>query len=166
MGTGNVPSALTDVRDIGRYFARLVRDERTVDKYVLVYNELWTQNQIWDAMSRATGEEVPKVYRSAADLEDIIAKAKQALVSNPDDIPTKLKLIGTQYEYSHGVRGDNTPEYAKFLGYVTSKDLYGSDMDYVPFEEYLKELVSGQASEIYEDRRVEMKEFLKKAGRG
>ena len=123
-GTGDVPSALTDLRDIGRYFAKLVRDERTRDKYVLVYNELWTQNAIWDALSRISGEEIPKNYNSIANLQSTIASAQATVDAGSSEYPDLIRLIGAQYAYSWGVRGDNTPDYARFLGYVTSKELY------------------------------------------
>lgn len=164
-GAGNVPSALTDVRDIGLYFAKLVRDERTRDKYVLVYNEMWTQNQVWDAISRIAGEDVPKVYNSVVDLESTIASAKAALESGSVEPTAVVRLIGAQYEYSWGVRGDNTPEYAKFLGYVTSKELY-PDLEYTGFEAYLEELLGGKGKGIYEERREDIQKLLKAAGRG
>jgi len=145
-GDGNTQSALTDVRDIGPYVARIVADERTSNKYVLVYNELWTQNAIWDTLSRLSGEEVPKTYESAEFIEEQIAK-----LSGTGDI----KLHGYEYKRSWGIRGDNTPEYAKFLGYLTSKELY-PDFEFVGFEEYLKEVLAGSTHEIYPVRRAEL----------
>lgn len=152
-GDGNVPSALTDVRDIGRYFARIVRDDRTRDKYVLAYNETWTQNQIWDALSRIAGEEVPKTYDSAETLEAQIAAARAAFDEDPAAL---FKLINRQYLYTWGIRGDNTPEYAKYLGYLTSKELY-PDMGHIGFEEFLRELPSGTVKGVYDDRREGLK---------
>lgn len=163
-GTGDVPSALTDLRDIGRYFARLVRDARTENKYVLVYNELWTQHQIWDALSRASGEEVLKTYTSAAELETSIAAAQAELDNGATGFAAGVKLIGAQYQYSWGVRGDNTPEYAKYLGYVTSKELY-PEFEGVGFEAYLKELVGGGVKGVYEDRRAEIQKAFNEAAR-
>lgn len=159
-----MPSALTDARDTGRYFARLVRDERTVDKYVLVYNEMWTQHQIWDAVSRIAGEEVPKAYTSAAELEKAIEEAKAALAAGDPDGLAAFRLVGAQYPYSWAVRGDNTPEYAKYLGYVTSKELY-PDMEFVGFEEYFRGIMEGSARPAYEERRAEIQEAFKAANK-
>lgn len=163
-GSGNVPSALTDVRDIGRYFAKLIRDWRTENKYVLVYNELWTQNQIWDALSRISGEDIPKNYTSAAELESTIASASAAVEAGAKDVTDITKLIGAQYRYSWGIRGDNTPEYAKFLGYVTSRELY-PDMGFIRFEQFLKELVEDGGHLLYEEKRAQLQEMLKAASK-
>lgn len=57
-------------------------------------------------------------------------------------------LVGLEYAYSKFGRGDNSPEYAKYLGYLDAKDLYP---DFVPrpIEAYLKELLDGKAVEMY-----------------
>lgn len=57
---GNTPSALTDLRDIGKYIARIIVDERTIDKYVLAYNEVWTPNQVYEMLERLSGEKPEK----------------------------------------------------------------------------------------------------------
>lgn len=161
-GTGDVPSALTDVRDIGRYFARIVRDDRTRDKYVLVYNEMWTQNQIWDALSKISGEEVPKTYDTVGSLEKDIAAAKAAVEKDATDLTPFYTLISKQYSYSWGVKGHNSPEFARSLGYLTSKELY-PEMQYTGFEEYLRELVGGSAKAVYADRLEDLKAAFKAA---
>ena len=56
--------------------------------------------------------------------------------------------------------GHNTPEYAKYLGYVTSKELY-PDMSFIKYEDYLKEVVDGKAKGVYEDMKTQFKEALK-----
>lgn len=58
-----------------------------------------------------------------------------------------------EYQLSWGVRGDNTPEYAKYLGYVTSKELY-PDFKPVDFTEYLQTVIEGTAKGIYTDRTI------------
>lgn len=55
--------------------------------------------------------------------------------------------------FSWGVRGDNTPEYAKFLGYLTSKELY-PDLKYRTLEEYLYEVLEGTAKAVYQDNEA------------
>lgn len=49
-----------------------------------------------------------------------------------------------QYFRSMAVRGDNTPENARFLGYLIGKDLY-PDMEFTTFEGYVHELLEGKA---------------------
>ena len=155
-GDGTQGSALTDLRDIGQYMAKIVQDERTVDKYVLVYNEIWSVNQVYDAMERLSGEKLERRYDSREMLEDRINDAEAKIKSNPElisDFGVMLQQVGSQYLLSWGIRGDNTPEYAKYLGYVTSKDLY-PDMNFVAYEDYLKEVLDGKAKPVYEELKA------------
>lgn len=64
-GDGNVPIALTDVRDIGPYVARIITDPRTLNRMVLAYNEVLTQNQVYDLLEALSGEEPERQYVSA-----------------------------------------------------------------------------------------------------
>lgn len=57
-------------------------------------------------------------------------------------------LYIAQYQLSWGIRGDNTPEHARYLGYLDFKKLY-PDMTYITFEEYVKELLDGKATRVY-----------------
>lgn len=56
-GDGNVPLALMDMDDIGLYVAKIVADPQTINKKVLAYSEVLTQNQIWATVAEITGEE-------------------------------------------------------------------------------------------------------------
>lgn len=53
---GNIPSALTDIRDIGKYVARIIHDPQTLNKMVFAYSEIHTQNQVWDLLEKLSGE--------------------------------------------------------------------------------------------------------------
>lgn len=54
-----------------------------------------------------------------------------------------------EYAYSKFVRGDNSPEYAKYLGYLDARDLYP---EFVPqsFEAFAKELLDGKAGKFFQ----------------
>ena len=60
----------------------------------------------------------------------------------------RLKLSSLQYQYSKYVRGDNTPEYAQYLGYLGAAELYP---DFVPltFRGYLQEVLDGRGYRPY-----------------
>ncbi|KAF4628277.1 hypothetical protein G7Y89_g9876 [Cudoniella acicularis] len=104
---GNTAMALTDMRDIGRYVARITVNPQTLNKIVFAHGEMWTQNRIWDLLQSVSGEEVPKEY------------------------------VGyLLYMYSWGIRGDNTPDRAKYLGYLDDKELY-PDISALKFEDYV-----------------------------
>jgi nucleoside-diphosphate-sugar epimerase len=62
VGDGSVPSALTHLRDVGRYVARIIADPRTLNKMVFCYNEIYTQQQIWDTLERLSGEKLERKY--------------------------------------------------------------------------------------------------------
>ena len=53
---GDIPSALTDLRDIGTYVAKIVNDPRTINKKVLAYTEVRTQNEVFGLVEKLSGE--------------------------------------------------------------------------------------------------------------
>jgi hypothetical protein len=61
---GTAENILTDNRDRGRFVARIVKDERTLNQKVVTVSGSLTQNQIWDIMERAGDEKVPKTHVS------------------------------------------------------------------------------------------------------
>lgn len=62
VGGGNIKFALTDLSDIGKYVSQVITDPRTINRWVLLYTEVLSMNEIWDVMARASGEEPPKDY--------------------------------------------------------------------------------------------------------
>lgn len=62
IGDGNVPTALTDLRDIGRYMAMIISDDRTLNKKVLAYNLVSTQNEIYNLMEEISEEKIDRNY--------------------------------------------------------------------------------------------------------
>lgn len=53
-----------------------------------------------------------------------------------------------EYQRSWVIRGDNTPESARYMGFVLGKELY-PDMKYITFESYVKELLEQKAKKPY-----------------
>ena len=64
-GDGNAPNILTDKRDIGRFVARIVKDDRTLNKRVFTCSDVLSQNQIWTIMEQKSGEKIQTSYVSA-----------------------------------------------------------------------------------------------------
>lgn len=50
--------------------------------------------------------------------------ARQKISEDPTDFMANGALIITEYLISWGVRGDNTPENATYLGFLDFKELY------------------------------------------
>lgn len=62
IGDGNMPTALTDLRDIGRYMAMIISDPRTLNKKILAYNLVSTQNKIYELMEELSEEKIDRNY--------------------------------------------------------------------------------------------------------
>ncbi|KAL7763912.1 hypothetical protein ACKLNR_007270 [Fusarium oxysporum f. sp. zingiberi] len=146
-GDGNVPFALTDVRDIGRYVAQIITDSRTLNRMVFAYNEIWTQNQIYDLLEKLSGERLDRKYVPAEAIEASIAKIESTAPS-PDSVEF-ITLAQYQYWYSCCIRGDNTPEYATFLGYLNTQELY-PHFERRGFKPYVQEVLDGNGERVYE----------------
>lgn len=151
-GDGNIPTALTDLRDVGKYVARVIKDDRTLNKTVFVYNELWTQNQIHDLLEKMAGEKIPRKHTPAEEYEQKVSSVIKELEQNPKDPVLRVKKVYNQYCLSVGIRGENTPEYAQYLGYLDGKELYPG-VKFTAYEDYLQEVVDGKAVGIYDEMR-------------
>lgn len=151
-GDGNIPTALTDLRDVGKYVARVIKDGRTINKTVFVYNELWTQNRIHDLLEKIAGEKIPRKHTSTEEYEQKVGSVIKELETNPNDTVLRVKKVYNQYCLSVGIRAENTPEYAQYLGYLDGKDLY-PDVAFTAYEDYLQEVVHGKAVGIYDEMR-------------
>ncbi|KAF4968991.1 hypothetical protein FSARC_3645 [Fusarium sarcochroum] len=145
-GDGNAPSALTDVSDIGRYTARIIADPLTLNQMVFAYSELYTPNQVYDLLEQLSGEKIKRNYKSSETIEQEIAALKPERIT--PDHPELYALATVEYGYSWGVRGDNNPQYAKYLGYLLGNELY-PDMKGKPFEQYCKEVLDGKGVGAY-----------------
>ena len=72
----------------------------------------------------------------------------EKLKTNPTDLAARLALYSGQYKYSKYIRGDNSPEMARYLGYLDARELY-PDFKPITFKEYLRELLDGKARRPY-----------------
>ncbi|KAJ3950042.1 uncharacterized protein N0V96_001178 [Colletotrichum fioriniae] len=153
-GDGSVRSGMTDLRDIGRYVARIIADPQTLNHRVFAFTELMSQNEVYDLIEKMSGEKVERKYMSADEIEAAMVKAK-------DDKTNPHRLSVLQYRKSWGLRGDNTPEYARYLGYQIAKDLY-PDLTGNSFEAFCGEALEGKVNSIYEKKKREAMEAAKK----
>ena len=92
-----------------------------------------------------------------------ILSARQSSETYPFDPVKFVPRYLAEFQLSWGVRGDNNPEYAKYLGYITSKDLY-PDFKPIDYQEYLETVIRGTAKGVYTDRivsRAHQQSFLR-----
>ncbi|KFZ12987.1 hypothetical protein V501_03941 [Pseudogymnoascus sp. VKM F-4519 (FW-2642)] len=120
-GEGNIPSAITDLKDVGKYVARIIADPQTLNRMIFAYSEIFTQNQVYKLLERLSGETLERNYVSADAIRAEVAEADAKIAENATAYG---KIVMYQYYHSWGVRGDNTPEYARYLGYIIAKELY------------------------------------------
>ncbi|KAI0888538.1 NAD(P)-binding protein [Annulohypoxylon maeteangense] len=123
-GDGTVPIAYTDLPDIGTYVAKIIVDPRTLNRKVFAYTEVLSTNQVDELVEELSGEKAIRKHLSAETVRDAIASAHAALAKDPTDQSTRFNLLLNEYVNCWGLRGDNTPEYAKYLGYLDFKELY------------------------------------------
>ncbi|TDL19862.1 NAD-P-binding protein [Rickenella mellea] len=103
-GGGEVKIAVTDLRDIGPFVARIIDDPRTLNHYEI------------DIAEKARGVKIETTIVSPADAEKASARAAGGL----------LQLL-LEYIYSWWVRGDNVIENAKkpeYGGALDARELY------------------------------------------
>lgn len=148
-GDGNTPSATTDKRDVGRYAARIIQDGRTINQSVLAYSELWTPNEIHALFEELSGEKTVREYVSEQELQQRVRDASAALNVDPLNAGALWTKANGEIQHSLEIRGDNTPESAKALGYLIGKELY-PDLEFRSFRTLAQEVLDGQGVPLYE----------------
>ncbi|TGO26390.1 hypothetical protein BPAE_0060g00050 [Botrytis paeoniae] len=150
-GDGEAPNLLTDLRDIGKFVAHIVDDKRTLNKSVFGWGDLLTENQIYSLLEELSGEKLDRQIVSIKDIEAEVAQATELITKEPDNVQNFIMMYSAQYNYSKYVRQDNTPEYARYLGYLDARELYP---DFTPksFRDFLVELLDGKMVRPYSSR--------------
>ncbi|KAF9769427.1 hypothetical protein IL306_013144 [Fusarium sp. DS 682] len=148
---GSHATSITDLRDVGKYVAKIITDERTLNKYVFAYNEVWTQEEIHSHLEKVSGEKIPRNLMPTKDIEATIADAQAKYDSSDKSLPFIFGLAGPQYLYCEWFRQDNLPECAKYLGYLSTKDLY-PDFEPIKYVDYVDEVIQGKGKSIYANR--------------
>ncbi|KAJ5947919.1 hypothetical protein N7466_000934 [Penicillium verhagenii] len=156
IGDGSVTTALTDLRDIGRYMALIINDPRTLNKKVLAYNLVSSQNDIYNLMEEISEEKIDRNYVPEETICSRVLAARQASETYPFDPIKFIPRYLAEYQYSWGIRGDNNPDYARYLGYHLTPELY-PDFKPTDFREYLESVIRGTAKGVYTDRVISRK---------
>ncbi|KAI8159786.1 hypothetical protein K4K49_002472 [Colletotrichum sp. SAR 10_70] len=147
-GDGEAVCSMIDSRDVGRYVARIIQDPRTLNKQVLASNFAPKLNELYGLMEEISGEKIEKTYLSAKDIEGQIQQNREKIAAGQTDYMTQVGLMMSQYQYSAGVRHDNTPKYAEYLGYLLTTELY-PDFKQITYREFFQEVLDGKARAAY-----------------
>jgi hypothetical protein len=84
-------------------------------------------------------------------VQDLDAAREALKASASFDLMKTVTAFSLEYAVSKYLREDNTPEHAKYLGYLDARELY-PDFQPVSFKSYLTELFAGQGVKPYEGR--------------
>ncbi|KAJ6472497.1 isoflavone reductase family protein [Mycena sanguinolenta] len=159
---GSAPNMLTDWRDIGRFVALIIKDPRTINKFVATYGDVLSENQIIAIMEEMSGEKIGERQHISAD--EIIATRAEAATNvraKPDDWTAQTLVFIADYTYSKYVRGDNTPSYAKYLGYLDARELY-PEFQPRTFKAFVAELQEGKVEMPYSKQRENFAKIIDK----
>jgi len=63
-GDADKKTIITDGNDIGKLVAKMIIDERTLNKFVVCCGDVVSQNEIFDIMEKASGEKINRQYVS------------------------------------------------------------------------------------------------------
>ncbi|KXH34641.1 isoflavone reductase [Colletotrichum nymphaeae SA-01] len=132
IGDGNTRWALTNNRDIGNFVSRIIADQRTLNKMVFAYGEVMTQNEAFDILEKVSGETLTREFITKEEVQGVISQARTG-----KDIVINSKVGMAEYRNLLGIRGENTPEYARYLGYLDARELY-PDVEFTSFENYVR----------------------------
>jgi nucleoside-diphosphate-sugar epimerase len=153
IGDGSTKNLLTDVRDVGEFVARIVKDPRTVNKRVVAWSDELSQKEIFDIVERYTGEVVERKYLSVEQVHEAVAEVREKykLASDEGKARIEMQLYVKEYWLSKYVKEYNSREMALYVGYLDARELYP---DFKPrsFEETFKEVVDGNAVKLYAGR--------------
>ncbi|KAJ7055609.1 isoflavone reductase family protein [Mycena amicta] len=151
---GTQKTILTDLRDIGRYVALIIKDSRTLNKYVVTYCDVLSEEEIFAMTEEVSGEKiVDRKYVSADEILATRAHFTELSLANPQDALARIMRAIGDYQYSKYIRGDNTPDYAAYLGYLDAGDLY-PDFKPIKFRAFLEELLEGKIERPYKNLRL------------
>lgn len=57
-GDGTAPNILTDLRDVGRFVARIICDDRTLNRYIYTSGDVLSENEIYRIAEELSGETI------------------------------------------------------------------------------------------------------------
>ncbi|KAE9376097.1 isoflavone reductase family protein [Stipitochalara longipes BDJ] len=147
-GDGTALNLITDLRDVGHFVARIVADERTLNRYVFVHGEELTEKGIYAVMEEVSGEELERKFVSEQEIQEEVFEARKSFEKEPENAEAFGRVARAEYEYSKYVRLDNRAVYARYLGYLDARELY-PDLKPRGFDEFARDLMDGKVRRPY-----------------
>lgn len=150
-GDGSAPNLLTDLRDIGPWVARIIKDPRTLNRKIFTWSDELSQNDIYALAESLSDEKIETQPISLEEMEATVSRARQTADAEPTNTMAKMGLWREEYNLSKYFRQDNTRKNALYLGYLDARELY-PDFQSISFETYFKEILEGKGKKPYADR--------------
>ena len=155
-GTGEQLSAITDLGDVGvalrASFWTSVRSTST-SSVATRSAPSSIHPPSWNAcLARPLCATLFRARSSRVDIAGALPILQRGEIdpTQSDGLVVAFKVISRQCGFSWGVSGDNTPEKARELGYVTSNELW-PEMEFVRYRNFLRDVVEGRGEPVYED---------------
>ncbi|RPD76846.1 NAD-P-binding protein [Lentinus tigrinus ALCF2SS1-7] len=144
-GSGETKNLLTNLHHIGTWVAKIIADPRTLNKYVIVWEDEATQKYAHELGERISGDgdalKAKRILVSEEQVKKDISEGGAAFAKDPNNILAASKYMGGQYMNSMHFLQENTLENAKRLGYLDARELY-PDVPAQSLEEFAKEFYS------------------------
>ncbi|KAH9928022.1 NAD-P-binding protein [Epithele typhae] len=125
---GATPLALTDLRNVGRWTARILADPRTLNRAVIVWEDERTQKDAFEIGERESGQAgdlaAKRAHVSAEEVEARYTAAKAATEADPTAFEAIYPYWYMAYVKSLFALGENSLASAKKLGYLDAHELY------------------------------------------
>ncbi|KAL0952364.1 hypothetical protein HGRIS_006643 [Hohenbuehelia grisea] len=127
-GPGTVKTAAVNREHVGKFVARIIDDEGTINKVILANEDEITINEVWDLVEKyAPGKISPMRVKISAD------ELKKQLKENEG----KLAHFYLEYMDSAFVEGHNTEAAAREAGLIIARERY-PDVELQPAAEWAK----------------------------
>ncbi|TRM66588.1 hypothetical protein BD626DRAFT_545763 [Schizophyllum amplum] len=133
IGSGDVPSAVTDLFHIGDYVLRIIQDERTLNRVVFIWEDEVTLNKVWALVERKLGKEFARTKKNVIPEAEFMKQLEALRAAGPEQLARRWVA---EYRYSMYIRGDNTAARAKADGALDFKELY-PDVNAPPLEDFM-----------------------------
>lgn len=105
-------------------------------------------------MEELTGEKVEQTAVSAEELQQRLEASRPAFTADSEHWGKQVKMNAVDYLYSMFVRGDTEPKYAKYLGYLDTRELY-PNIKTRGSRDYLVDALEGKEGKLYSNFSVE-----------
>jgi len=140
-GDGDKKNIYTHLPHIGDFVARIILDERTLNQYVVIWEDELTLEEARSIGERVSGDgDALKAKRIPVSKEELFQYIQEGKEEYPRTKTTSaaIKWISNQYQYSMHILGENSLKNAKAMGALDARELY-PDLKTITLEEYAKE---------------------------